>query len=138
MSTGRLDKAAFRALLRLAVTAARLPSRSGSATIWGLRGGGETRPASQRLSTMATVFIPAPLRTLTGGERQLDITAKSVREVVALLEKAYPGLASRLTKDGALAQGLTVSVDGVISNRGLATAVGPESEVHFIPALGGG
>lgn len=87
---------------------------------------------------MATVFIPAPLRPLAGGERQLEIAAPSVREVVAQLEAAYPGLAARLTKDGGLAQGLTVSVDGVISNRGLATPVGPASEIHFIPALGGG
>ncbi len=87
---------------------------------------------------MATVFIPAPLRSLAGGQKQFQLDGGSVRQLVVQLEAACPGMAEQLVKNDALASGLAVSVDGVISNRGLATKVGPASEVHFLPAIGGG
>ena len=38
----------------------------------------------------------------------------------------------------ALAPGLQVCVDDVMSPRGLRVALRPASEVHFLPAIGGG
>ncbi len=87
---------------------------------------------------MATVFIPAQLRTLTGGVDRVEAAGESVRQVIASLEQAHPGLGARLRKDDALTPGLTVSIDGAFTNRGLAAKVGPASEIHFLPALGGG
>ena len=87
---------------------------------------------------MATVFIPAQLRALTGGVDRVEAAGESVRQVIASLEAAHPGLGSRLQKEDALAPGLAVSIDGVFTNRGLAAKVGPTSEIHFLPAIGGG
>ncbi len=68
----------------------------------------------------------------------MEAAGETVRQVIASLEAAYPGLGARLQKDDALAPGLAVSIDGVFTNRGLAAKVGPASEIHFLPAIGGG
>ena len=87
---------------------------------------------------MASVFIPPQMRDLTGGVQQLQIEARNVRQAVLALEEAFPGRPARLVPQDRLAPGLAVSVDGELSNRGLLAPLEPESEVHFLPALGGG
>lgn len=84
------------------------------------------------------VFFPPPIRDATGGIEQSNAAGRNVRELLRDLEPRFPGLAARLTSGDKLAPGLMVFVDGVASARGLWTEVGPESEVHFIPALSGG
>lgn len=87
---------------------------------------------------MPTVFIPSQLRSLTGGQDRLDVPGGTVREVIAALDERHPGMAARLRRGDGLADGLAVSVDGAFSNKGLLAKVGPQSEVHFLPAIGGG
>lgn len=87
---------------------------------------------------MATVYIPAPLRELTGGVDRVELQVASVRQIVAALEARWPELEGRLRQGDELAGGLAVSIDGAISSRGLLAKVNPDSEVHFIPAIGGG
>jgi len=87
---------------------------------------------------MALVFIPAQLRGLTGGESQIELPAASVREVVEALEARFPGMRERLCQGDELAPGLQLSIDHVMSSRGLRTKLEPKSEVHFLPAFGGG
>ena len=86
---------------------------------------------------MPVVFIPSPLRDLTSGNAELTVDGSTVREVVDALESRYPGLKTRLCRGDALAPGVQVSVDHVMTARAGA-AVGPDSEVHFLPVLGGG
>ena len=87
---------------------------------------------------MPLVFIPAQLRGLTGGISQIELAAASVREVVDNLESRFPGMKERLCQGDELAPGLQLSIDHVMSSRGLRAKVGPASEVHFLPAFGGG
>ncbi len=87
---------------------------------------------------MPLVFIPAQLRGLTGGESQIELPAGSVREVVEELEARFPGMKERLCQGDELAPGLQLSIDHVMSSRGLRAKVSPRSEVHFLPAFGGG
>ena len=87
---------------------------------------------------MPLVFIPAQLRGLTGGESRVELPAGSVREVVDALEVRFPGMKERLCQGDELAPGLQLSIDHVMSSRGLRAKVGPKSEVHFLPAFGGG
>lgn len=87
---------------------------------------------------MASVFIPAPLRELTGGRSEIEIVGVTVRELVAQLEQQFPGFAARVLKDGELMPSLQVSIDGTFSRRGLDARVEPSSEVHFLPVFGGG
>ncbi|HEX5445012.1 MAG TPA: MoaD/ThiS family protein [Pirellulales bacterium] len=87
---------------------------------------------------MATVHIPTQLRSLTGGAEQLEVPGGNLRQVVAALDAAYPGMAERLLRDDALSPSLAVSIDGAFTNRGLLASVGPDSHVYFFPAIGGG
>ncbi len=87
---------------------------------------------------MPTVFIPAPLRDLAGGQTSLEIEGRTVRQLIAALDERFPGTAARLLEDGELSAGLMVSVNGEINPRKLLAQVNPGSEVHFLPAIGGG
>ena len=87
---------------------------------------------------MATVFIPTMLQKMTGGIKQVDLEAKNVRQIIDGLERLYPGMKDRLVEDGAIRSNLAVAVDGDIARMGLLEKVGENSEVHFVPAIGGG
>ena len=50
----------------------------------------------------------------------------------------YPGMKDRLVEDGAIRPNLAVAVDGEIARMGLLEKVAENSEVHFVPAIGGG
>ncbi len=78
------------------------------------------------------------MRDLTGGIQQVTVPGETVRDLIAALDARYPGLAGRLIEEGTLRRGLVLTIDGVTSRQGLRARVGPESEVHFVPAIGGG
>lgn len=75
---------------------------------------------------------------MTGDEVAVEVDARSVRQVIEQLESRFPGVTDRLCEDDALKPGLTVAVDGHVSSIGLLQKVGETSEVHFLPAIGGG
>ena len=54
------------------------------------------------------------------------------------LEELYPGIKARLVEDNALLPNLAVAIDGEVAVMGLLEKVGEHSEVHFVPAIGGG
>jgi molybdopterin converting factor small subunit len=81
---------------------------------------------------MATVFIPPALRTLTGGETEVAIEARNVRELFARLDERFPGLRDRL------GDAVAVAIDGEIIQDPLLERVEPESQVHLLPAISGG
>ena len=86
---------------------------------------------------MAQVFIPPQLRPLTGvGE--CVVAGKTVRELVAQLEGLFPGVKTRLCRDEELAPTLQVSVDGVLSRRGLDAKGGRAAKFIFCRCLGVG
>jgi molybdopterin synthase sulfur carrier subunit len=87
---------------------------------------------------VATVFIPAQMREMTGGTLRLEIEAGNVRQIVEVLEERFPGICARLCVGDALSPALQVSIDGHMTTRGLTAKVKPKSEVHFVPAIGGG
>ena len=87
---------------------------------------------------MPRIFIPPLLRTLTGDVHEVDVEATSVRQAIDALEARFPGVRSRLCDGDGLKPGLNVAVDGHIRHVGLLARVKPDSEVHFLPAIGGG
>lgn len=87
---------------------------------------------------MAAVHIPAQWRDLTAGTSRIDVEGATLRQVLAALDTRFPGLAKRACDGDAIAAGLAVSIDGAITSRGLLTPVTPGSEIHFLPAIGGG
>lgn len=87
------------------------------------------------------VKVPTQLRSLTGGESQVEATAETVKELVADLDARYPGLAARLcNEDGSLRRFINVYVDDedVRFLKGVDTALGEGVTVSIIPAVAGG
>jgi len=87
---------------------------------------------------MATIFIPAQLRILTAGTEQLELDVHNVRAVIDQLEQQFPGIRDRLCQEDQISPSLQVSIDSVITSRGMIAKIQPNSEVHFIPAIAGG
>lgn len=87
---------------------------------------------------MATVWIPSLLRGYCGDRRIVEASGRSVREVIDGLEAQCPGIRARLLEDGELRPELAISVDGETTQIGLMQPVAEASEVHILPALGGG
>ena len=87
---------------------------------------------------MATVFIPPQMRDATGGLAQAVVEASTLRQAFAAVEANFPELGARLRDGDALAGGLAVSIDGEITSLGLLAPLRPDSEVHILPAVGGG
>lgn len=87
---------------------------------------------------MVTVFIPPLLRDAAGGVDRVEVSAATVRQVVAALEARFPGIRDRLCAGDDLRPGLAVAVNGTVSSVGLLQKVPDGSEVHFLPAIGGG
>ena len=87
---------------------------------------------------MPIVFIPAQLKSLTGGVSQVEMEADNVRQVIDQLEQQFPGIRDRLCDGDQLASTLQVSVDSSMGSRGLRTRVAGARVVHFLPVIGGG
>ena len=87
---------------------------------------------------MPRVFIPALMRPLTGGIEDISVPAGNVRQLIDELESRFPGIRDRLCEGDALKPGMTVAVDGNVSSLGLMQKLNEQSEVHFLPSIGGG
>ena len=87
---------------------------------------------------MAKIFIPTMLQSLTAGTKQVDLEARNVRQVIEQLDEMYPGIKDRLVEDGEIRPNLAIAIDGDVAIMGMLEKVGENSEVHFVPAIGGG
>ncbi|MDQ1711229.1 MAG: sulfur-carrier protein [Frankiaceae bacterium] len=89
----------------------------------------------------ATVRIPTPLRSLTGGEAAVAVPSGSLATVLRELDAAYPGFGARvLDESGALRRFVNVYVgdDDVRFLGGLDTEVPAGVTVSIVPAVAGG
>ncbi len=87
---------------------------------------------------MAKIFIPTMLKSLTAGTKQVDLEARNIRHVIEQLDEMYPGIKDRLVEDGEIRHNLAIAIDGDVAIMGMLEKVGENSEVHFVPAIGGG
>ena len=87
---------------------------------------------------MAEVWIPRQLQGLTGGHQRVQAVGLTVRQVIDNLEDTYPGIIHFLCDDNGIAPNMAVVVDGETSYMGLLEKVQENSEIHFLPAIGGG
>jgi molybdopterin converting factor small subunit len=72
-------------------------------------------------------------RRYTGGTREFEIEATTLRDVLVTLDKMYPGLGEHLEEE------TTVAIDGEIHDApGYFQKLRQGSEVFFIPKLEGG
>jgi len=78
------------------------------------------------------------LQSATGGVKEVEVEARNVRQAIERLDELFPGIASRLMEDDDIRPNLAVDVDGEVARMGLMQRVQESSEIHFVPAIGGG
>ena len=89
----------------------------------------------------AKVRIPAPLRKLTNDQAVVDVAGNNVQEIIANLEKNYPGLRERICDEsGQIRRFVNIFVNGedIRFKDGPNTPVQDGAEVSIIPAIAGG
>jgi molybdopterin converting factor small subunit len=89
---------------------------------------------------MVTVRIPTPLRTLTGGEDQVQVPGATLREVIETLEKKHPGIRDRLLDEKGVRRFVNIYVgdEDVRFLDGLETKLSSGTEISIVPAIAGG
>lgn len=90
---------------------------------------------------MPTVYIPTPLRRLTGGQAKVEATAGDITALVAELDGRYPGLRERLVDDqGDIKRFINVFVNDeeIRTLQGQATTLQSADRVSIVPAMAGG
>ncbi len=78
------------------------------------------------------------MRNLSVGRDRVQVEGATVRQVIENLDKRFPGMKERLMENGSLMPGISIIVDGQQSQLGLLERLEEASEVHFLPAIGGG
>lgn len=87
---------------------------------------------------MAQVWIPALLRDRTAGQDRIDVPGTYLGEVIEELERRHAGIKARLCEGEAIRPDIAVVIDGEVSRLGWRQPIGLDSEIHFVPAIGGG
>ena len=87
---------------------------------------------------MAVVFIPAAIRSLTGGSAKANSAGSTLGEVIDNLDIQFSGLKARLIEGDRLRPGMAAFVDGSQVTAGLRTRITETSEIYFTPAIAGG
>lgn len=90
---------------------------------------------------MATVYVPTPLRRLTGGQAKVEVTGSDVGLIIQAIDAQYPGVADRLLDDdGNIKRFINVFVNDaeIRGLQGLHTPVGENDKVSIVPAMAGG
>ncbi len=84
------------------------------------------------------VRIPTPLRSYTGGEANVTAEGATVADVLADLDRQFPGLRFRVVDEqGRLREHMTVWLDGERC-RDLGASLAGLDEVVLMQALSGG
>ena len=81
---------------------------------------------------MARVVLTRGLTQFTGGEREIELDAANIRQLLRALGERYPDLQPHL------ADGVAIAIDGEIFQDAWLQPIPPESEVHVIPQIVGG
>lgn len=89
---------------------------------------------------MTAVRIPPTLRAEVGGERQVEASGETVRELLEDLADRYPALRQQLFENGDVAGFVNVYLGGedVRTLDGLETPVANGQTVILLPAMAGG
>ena len=90
---------------------------------------------------MIKVRIPTPLRPLTKGQGEVEISAGSIVDLIDNLNAAHPGIKARLCDDsGELRRFVNIYVneEDIRFLKGKDTSLKAGDEVSIVPAIAGG
>lgn len=87
-----------------------------------------------------TVRIPTPLRTLTGGDDEVQAQGSTVAEVIEDLEKKHPGIRERLLDDKGVRRFVNIYAndEDIRFLDNLKTALRDGDSISIVPAIAGG
>jgi len=87
---------------------------------------------------MMKVFVPTPLRSYTGHADEVDAHGSTVAELLADLDRRFPGIRFRLIDEqDAIRPHMRIFVNGE-EVHGLDSRLTPGDEVQILQALSGG
>lgn len=82
---------------------------------------------------MARVVLPQVIvDRFTHGVTEVEVDVKNVRGLMKALDERYPGIAAVLEDE------MAIAMNGSIYHDAYLEAVGADTEVYFIPRIGGG
>lgn len=90
---------------------------------------------------MIKVRIPTPLRPLTKGQGEVEVTADTIVDMIETLDTAHPGIKARLCDDsGELRRFVNIYVneEDIRFLKGKDTSLTAGDEVSIVPAIAGG
>jgi molybdopterin synthase sulfur carrier subunit len=90
---------------------------------------------------MATVRIPTPLRKLTKNQEEVSAQGKTIGEVLADLEKNFPGIKERICEDSGQVRrfvNIFANDEDIRFLQNLETPVKESDEISIVPAIAGG
>ena len=80
---------------------------------------------------MARVHLSAELRRFSDGAAEVEVEARTVRQLMARLEELYPGIGEHLEKTA-------IAINGEVVSDPIYETLPQGAEVHFVPAPVGG
>ncbi len=86
------------------------------------------------------VRIPTPLQKLTNGKAEVECTAKTVAELVDVLETSYPGMKERLSDGGKIRRFINIYVneEDIRFVNKEETVLKDGDTISIVPAIAGG
>lgn len=91
-------------------------------------------------SMAITVRIPTPLQKLTGGKSEVAVAAKTVAEMVDVLDREYPGMKERLADGGKIRRFINIFINDedirFLSKE--ETVLKDGDTISIVPAIAGG
>ena len=87
------------------------------------------------------VRIPTPLRSVTKGAAEVQATGETVGDLIADLDRQYPGLRDRLLDEtGGLRRFINfyINEEDIRFLEGIKTVVKTGDQVSIVPAIAGG
>jgi sulfur-carrier protein len=86
------------------------------------------------------IRIPTPLRTLTGGEEQVQGNGSTLKDVIDDLEGRHPGMKDRLLDEKGIRRFVNIYIgdEDVRFLDGLDTSLQGNEEISIVPAIAGG
>jgi len=81
---------------------------------------------------MVAVVIWGSLRQFTDGQAEVEVEARTFKELLDRLKERYPGLRPQIER------GVSLALDGRIYREAWFTEIGPDSEVVLMPYMAGG
>ena len=87
------------------------------------------------------VRIPTPLRAMTKGSADVQVTADTVGDLIEDLERQFPGMRERLVEEGGEIRrfiNIYVNEEDIRFLQGAKTALTQGDEVSIVPAIAGG